>query len=104
MSAGEYRGTPWPYTKYFGCLGSGQAKDSLLAALLTNATAVSGPIISVEDDAIDSGAAVTTLSGGPQLVPRPKGADRGPAGLQKLVESEVARITPVIKAAGVTAN
>jgi tripartite-type tricarboxylate transporter receptor subunit TctC len=33
-----------------------------------------------------------------------KGADRGPAGLQKLVESEVARITPVIKAAGVTAE
>jgi tripartite-type tricarboxylate transporter receptor subunit TctC len=31
----------------------------------------------------------------------PQGADRGPAGLQKLVESEVARITPVIKAAGV---
>ena len=34
----------------------------------------------------------------------PKGADRGPAGLQKLVESEVARITPIIEAAGVTAN
>jgi len=34
----------------------------------------------------------------------PKDADRGPAGLQKLVESEVARITPVIKAAGVTAE
>ena len=34
----------------------------------------------------------------------PQGADRGPAGLQKLVESEVARITPVIKAAGVTVN
>jgi tripartite-type tricarboxylate transporter receptor subunit TctC len=34
----------------------------------------------------------------------PKGADRGPAGLQKLVESEVARITPVIKAAGITAE
>ena len=31
----------------------------------------------------------------------PKGADRGPAGLQSLVESEVTRITPVIKAAGV---
>lgn len=29
----------------------------------------------------------------------PKGADCGPAGLQKLVESEVARITPVLKAA-----
>jgi len=34
----------------------------------------------------------------------PKPQDRGPGGLQKLVESEVARITPVIKAAGVTAN
>jgi tripartite-type tricarboxylate transporter receptor subunit TctC len=34
----------------------------------------------------------------------PQGADRGPAALQKLVESEVARITPVIKAAGVTGN
>jgi tripartite-type tricarboxylate transporter receptor subunit TctC len=34
----------------------------------------------------------------------PKAADRGPAGLRKLVESEVARITPVIKAAGVIAN
>ena len=34
----------------------------------------------------------------------PQGDDRGPAGLQKLVESEIARITPVIKAAGVTAE
>lgn len=34
----------------------------------------------------------------------PKGAERGPEGLQKLVETEVARITPVIKASGVTAN
>ncbi|HEY1361746.1 MAG TPA: tripartite tricarboxylate transporter substrate-binding protein [Xanthobacteraceae bacterium] len=34
----------------------------------------------------------------------PAAAERGPAGLQKLVESEVARITPVIKAAGVTAD
>jgi tripartite-type tricarboxylate transporter receptor subunit TctC len=34
----------------------------------------------------------------------PKAADRGPAGLQGLVESEVARITPVIKAAGATAE
>jgi tripartite-type tricarboxylate transporter receptor subunit TctC len=34
----------------------------------------------------------------------PEGPDRGPAGLQKLVEREVARVTPIIKAAGVTAN
>jgi tripartite-type tricarboxylate transporter receptor subunit TctC len=34
----------------------------------------------------------------------PEGADRGPAGLQKLVDSEIARITPVIKATGITAN
>jgi tripartite-type tricarboxylate transporter receptor subunit TctC len=32
----------------------------------------------------------------------PRGAERGPAGLQTLVESEVARITPIIEAAGVT--
>ena len=30
---------------------------------------------------------------------RRQGAERGPAGLQKLVESEMARITPVLKAA-----
>jgi tripartite-type tricarboxylate transporter receptor subunit TctC len=34
----------------------------------------------------------------------PKGVDRGPTGLQRLVESEIARITPIIEAAGVTAN
>jgi len=33
----------------------------------------------------------------------PKSAERGPAGLQKLVESEVARITPVLKAAAAKA-
>jgi len=33
----------------------------------------------------------------------PQGADRGPAGLQKLVESEMARITPVLKAAAAAA-
>jgi tripartite-type tricarboxylate transporter receptor subunit TctC len=30
--------------------------------------------------------------------------DRGPAGLQKLVDSEIARLTPIIKAAGATAD
>jgi len=34
----------------------------------------------------------------------PQGVDRGPAALQKLVDSEIARITPVIKAAGVTVD
>jgi len=34
----------------------------------------------------------------------PKGAERGPAGLQNLVESEVARITPIIEAEGVSVN
>src|SRR5262249_51761768 len=34
----------------------------------------------------------------------PNGAERGPAALQKLVESEVARLTPVIKAAGVSVD
>jgi len=34
----------------------------------------------------------------------PAASDRGPAALQQLVETEIARITPVIKAAGVTAD
>jgi tripartite-type tricarboxylate transporter receptor subunit TctC len=34
----------------------------------------------------------------------PATGDRGPAGLQKLVDGEIARLTPIIKAAGVTAN
>ncbi len=34
----------------------------------------------------------------------PDTAGRSPDALQKLVESEVARWTPVLKAAGVTAN
>lgn len=34
----------------------------------------------------------------------PKAADRGPEGLKQLVESEVARIAPVLKATGVTAQ
>ena len=34
----------------------------------------------------------------------PVGPDRGPAGLQKLVESEMRAIIPVLKAAGATAN
>ena len=73
MSAGEYRGTPWPYTKYFACCGAAQATDALYAALTTNATAVSGPVLSVEQSAVDAGAAMATLSGGPQMVPRPDG-------------------------------
>jgi hypothetical protein len=34
----------------------------------------------------------------------PAVGERGSAGLQKLVESEIARLTPIIKAAGVTAE
>ena len=34
----------------------------------------------------------------------PKAQDRGPAGLHRLVESEVERLTPIIRAAGVVAN
>jgi tripartite-type tricarboxylate transporter receptor subunit TctC len=34
----------------------------------------------------------------------PQGAERGPDGLQKLVEAEIAQITPVIKASGAVGN
>lgn len=73
MYADEYRGTAWPYSKYFATLGAGQAADGLYSDLLTNATAVSGPVISVEDDAIDS-VPTTQLAGGPRVIPRPKGS------------------------------
>lgn len=74
MSAGEYKGTPWPYSKYFACCGAGQARDALWAALLTNTTATAGTVISTEDDNVDAAAAFATLSGGPQVVTRPKGS------------------------------
>jgi hypothetical protein len=73
MAAGEYSGTPWPYSKYFATLGAGQATDALDKDLLTNATAVSGPVVSIEDDAIDS-VPTTQMGGGPRVIPRPKGS------------------------------
>ncbi len=74
VSAGEYSGTPWPYTKWFGTLGAGQARDALFKDLLTNATAVSGSVISVEDNAMDSAMSMAVQTGGPQVVPRPAGS------------------------------
>lgn len=69
----EYPGTAWPYSKFAAILGAGQAVDGLYKDLLTNATAVSGPVISVEDDQMDA-AAPTQLAGGPRVMPRPKGS------------------------------
>jgi hypothetical protein len=72
-ASGEYTGTPWPYTKYFGILGSEQARDALRRDLLTNATATSGNVIAVPAEMMDAGAAVAFETGGPQLVPIPPG-------------------------------
>ena len=74
MAVGEYTGTPWPYTRFYATLGAGQAADALYKDLLTNATAVSGPVVSVEDDAIDT-VPTTQLGGGPRFIPRPKGSE-----------------------------
>jgi hypothetical protein len=73
MYSDEYRGTPWPYTKFFGVLGAGQAADGLHKDLLTNATSVCGPVVSAEDDQVDS-IAPTQIGGGPRIIPRPKGS------------------------------
>ena len=73
-AAGEYAGTPWPYSKFSGVLGIGQARDGLKRDLLTNATATSGNVISCPEDQMDSGASVAFQSGGPQLIPRKPGA------------------------------
>lgn len=74
MAAGEYAGTPWPYSKFFACLGAAQATDALYKDLLTNATAVSGQVLLVPDGGEDAAASIN-LSGGPQIVPCPKGSE-----------------------------
>jgi hypothetical protein len=73
-TSGSYAGTPWPYTKWFGTLGSDQARDGLRRDLLTNATATSGNVIAVPSSMMDAGAAVAFESGGPQLIPIPEGS------------------------------
>ncbi len=74
-AGGEYAGTPWPYTKFFGILGSDQARDALRRDLLTNATATSGNVIAVPESMMDAGAAVAFQTGGPQLIPVPEGSN-----------------------------
>lgn len=74
MATGSYRGTPWPYTKFFGTLGAEQAMDALTRDLLTNATATSGNVLAVPESMMDSGAAVAFQSGGPQMVSKPNGS------------------------------
>lgn len=72
-SSGEYRGTSWPYSKYFGILGGEQANDGLLRDLLTNATATSGNVLDVPEKMMDAGASVAFQTGGPQMIARPEG-------------------------------
>lgn len=69
LSAGEYSGTPWPYTKYFAILGAQQASDGLYRDLLTNATATSGGLISAVED---SDLPPMQLGGGPKIIYRRK--------------------------------
>lgn len=73
MAAGEYSGTPFPYSKWVGTLGSAQAEDALTRDLLTNATATSGGIIIAEED---SNTPPLQLGGGPKVLYVPKGTMR----------------------------
>lgn len=70
MAAGEYAGTPFPYSKFAAVLGCAQAGDGLARDLLTNATATSGGIIIAEDD---SNTPPLQLGGGPKVIYFPKG-------------------------------
>lgn len=64
--------------------------------------AVRQKLVDATNKALDDPAIVARLA---ELGSTPPKADeRGPAGLQKLVESEVARLTPILKAAGITGN
>lgn len=71
VAAGEYADTPFPYSKFSGVLGAGQAADALARDLLTNATATSGGVIWQEDD---SSVPVLQLGGGPKVLTGPKGS------------------------------
>ncbi len=73
MSVGEFSGTPFPYSKFFGTLGAAQAEDSLARDLLTNATATSGGIVVAEDD---SNTPPLQLGGGPKVLYFPKGSKK----------------------------
>lgn len=70
ISAGEYEGTPFPWSKTFGILGAQQGGDALRKDLLTNATAVSSNLISYVEGS-DSGI-IQAAGGGPSLLPRAK--------------------------------
>lgn len=69
MAAGEYDGTPFPYSEFTALGGLQQASDSLQVSLLTNATATAGTIISVEEDQDTS---PLSFGGGPKILPRAK--------------------------------
>lgn len=71
MRAGEYDGTCWPYTKFSAALGAGQARDGLKKDLLTNATAMCGPVVAAPSEAMD--VVASTQLGGPRVVPMPPG-------------------------------
>lgn len=69
IDAGEYDGTPYPYSKFFGILGAQQAGDSLRKDLLTSATGVSSNIISAVEN---TDLPVGDLGGGVKIVFRGK--------------------------------
>ena len=66
IRAGEYAGTPWPFTKFSSACGAGQAADSVARDILTNITAVTGPVIYCEDDNMDLSPA--QVGGGPRML------------------------------------
>lgn len=69
ISAGEYEGTPFPWSKVFGILGAQQASDALRRDQLTNATAVSSNLIAVVEGS-DQGI-IQSAGGGPSTIPVP---------------------------------
>ncbi len=94
-AAGEYKDTPFPYSKWFGTLGSQQARDGVVKDILTNVTATSGCVISVESDA---DTAPFSLTGGPQVQVRGKG-EKPPEVLQlQQTNAEAYKLTGLLDA------
>ncbi len=94
-AAGGYKDTPFPYSKWFGTLGSQQARDGVVKDILTNVTATSGCVISVESDA---DTAPFSLTGGPQVQVRGKG-EKPPEVLQlQQTNPEAYKLTELLDA------
>jgi hypothetical protein len=67
FSAGNFSGTPWAYTSWWGTLGPQEIADSISTSLATNASTFGSPIISA---VVGTDLPIDQLAGGPTVIYR----------------------------------